>query len=119
MLRVYFTTKLFKNRQHLTPSKSLCSTSFGTPTTSKNSLHEYWALAQHWRSMFTSLLDNSEFNFFVTTRSEFKNLLYNLRISSNTSALIADILDSTASTIAIKSFFSTLSKFYSVYDDIV
>ena len=42
-----------------------------------------------------------------------------LRISSNTSSLLADILDCIASIIAVKSFLSSLPKFSSVYDDIV
>ena len=102
-------------------SKSFCSASIGIPTTSKHSLFEHWALAKHWRSMFTSILDKCVSTFFVTKRSDYKisNLLFNLRISSDISALLADILDCVASTIAIKSLCSNLSKFSSVYDEIV
>ena len=55
--------------------------SFGMPTISKHSILEYWSLIQHRRSMFISLLDNSEFFFFVTTRSDciISNLLFNLQ----------------------------------------
>ena len=111
----------FSRTDSTLPYKSFCSTSLGIPTTSKHSLLEYWALVHHWRSMFASLLDNSEFTSFVTKRSGCKilNLLFNLRISSNTSALLADIWDCIASTITIKSFSSSLSKFSSVHDDLV
>ena len=69
VIRVYFTT--FSRTDSTLSSKSFCSTSLGIPTTSKHSLLEYWALAQRWCSMFTSLMDNSEFTFFVTKRSIF------------------------------------------------
>ena len=54
-------------------------TSFGIPITSKYSLFEDWALAKHWHSMFTSLLDKSKFTFFVTIRSDciISNPLFN------------------------------------------
>ena len=56
-------------------------TSFGIPITFQYSLFEEWALAKHWHSMFTSLLDNSKFTFFVTTRSDciISNSLFNLQ----------------------------------------
>ena len=109
----------FSRKDSTLPYKSFCSTSLGIPT--KHPLLEYWALFHHWRSVFTSLLDNSEFTSFVTKRSGCKilNLLFNLRISFNTSALLAHIWDCITSTIPIKSFFSSLSKFSSVHDDIV
>ena len=118
IIRIYFTTNFSKNSLL---SKSFCSIFLGIPATSKHSLLEYWVLAQHWHSMFTSLLDNSKFTFFVTNNSDWKisNLLFNLRISSNASALLAEILDCIASTRAIKSFSSSLSKSSSVYDAVV
>ena len=56
-------------------------TSFGIPITFQYSLFEDWALAKHWHSMFTSLLDNSKSTFFVTTRSDciISNSLFNLQ----------------------------------------
>ena len=50
-------------------SKFLSSTCRGIPTTSKHSLLEYWAFAQHWRSIVTTLLQSSLVTRLVTTSS--------------------------------------------------
>ena len=50
-------------------SKFLSSTCRGIPATSKHSLLEYWAFAQHWRSIVTTLLQSSLVTRLVTTSS--------------------------------------------------
>ena len=50
-------------------SKFLSSTCWGVPVTSKHSLLESWAFAQHWRSIVTILLQSSLFTRLVTTSS--------------------------------------------------
>ena len=50
-------------------SKFLSSTYRGISATSKRSLLEYWAFAQHWRSTVTILLQSSLFTRLVTTSS--------------------------------------------------
>ena len=92
VISVYFKTDLFKNRQLLTFQVVLSkSTSFGITATSKHSLFKYWALAHYWLSMFTRLLDNSEFTFYVTTRSDciISIILFNLLICCNTLSIIS------------------------------
>ena len=51
----------FSNIFKTFPSKLPSLTLWGTPTNPKHSHLDYWALAQHWRSMETSLSENAEF----------------------------------------------------------
>ena len=85
VISVYFKTDLFKNRQLLTFQVFL------SKSTSKHSLFKYWALAHYWLSKFTRLLDNSEFTFYVTTRSDciISIILFNLLICCNTLSIIS------------------------------
>ena len=66
-------------------SKTSASTSLWMPITSRHSLLEYWAFAQHWHSILVNQFDKSGFTYCETANSE--KASDNLRISSNTSLL--------------------------------
>ena len=75
-------------------SKFLSSTCRGIPAISKHSLLEYWAFAQHWRSIVTILLQSSLFTHLVTTHSAWilAKLSLSLRISWSMALLSSVIL---------------------------
>ena len=64
-------------------------TSLGIPTMSNHFLLEYWAFAQHWSSISTSLLEGRSLTSFKIHTSDLSlsNLSLNLRISSSNSVL--------------------------------
>ena len=66
---------------------SLLETSRGMPTTSRQSLLEYWAFSQHYLSISTTLLIRSVWTFLTTliSDSSLTKLSLNLRISSRAS----------------------------------
>ena len=98
-------------------SKFLSSTCRGIPTTSKYSLLEYWAFAQHWRSIVTILLQSSLFTSLVATSSDWSlvKLSLKLRIFWSIALLSSVILFCNDRTIGIRSLFSILSRASSVY----
>ena len=100
-------------------SKFLSSTCRYIPTTFKHSLLDYWAFAQHWRSIVTTLLESSLFTRLVTTSYAWSlaKLSLNLRISWSMALLSSVILFYNDMTIGINSLFSILSKVSSVYCD--
>ena len=61
------TTKLIKNIDDFLLT---FSTSLAMSITSRHSLLEYWAFAQHWRSILVSLFDKGEFTFRETANSD-------------------------------------------------
>ena len=65
-------------------SSSFCLTDSGIPATSKHSLLEYWAFAQHCLSKSITLHWSKELTFYVTSSfdSRLVNLSLNLRTSS-------------------------------------
>ena len=67
-------------------SKASASTSLGMSITSRHSLLEYWAFAQHWHSRLAKLFDKSEFTCCETANSDwsFKKASNSLQISSST-----------------------------------
>ena len=102
-------------------SKSPSLTLQGTPTSSKHSRLEYWAFAQHWCSMETSLSGSTECTYLATVSSDwsFSKFSLNLHIWSIILLLAASISVCWDSNIEIRSFFSSLSKDSSVYFDII
>ena len=110
-------SKIFKTFYFKSPPLTLR----GRPTNSKHSCLEYWAFAQHWRSMETSLSESTEFTCLATVSSDwsFSKFSLNLRIWSIISLLAASISVCWDSTIEIRSFFSSLSKVSSTYFDII
>ena len=74
--------------------KTSAFTSMGTPITSRHSLLEPWAFAQHWRSIMINLFDKSEFTCRETANSDwsFKIASDNLRIYSTTCLLASSSL---------------------------
>ena len=56
-------------------------TSFGIPITFQYSLFEDWALAKHWHSMFTSLLDNSKSTFFCHYKIRLHNFKFTVQLT--------------------------------------
>ena len=96
-------------------SKELSSTERGFPTTSRHSLLEYCALAQHCLSKSTTRCDKRLFMFFVifTSASDLEKLSFNLRILSNQPILFWSIFLCCYKIIEIKSF-KSLSKPFSV-----
>ena len=93
----------------------------GTPTRSKHSRLEYWAFAQHWCSMETSLSGSTECTYLATVSSDwsFSKFSLNLHIWSIILLLAASISVCWDSNIEIRSFFSSLSEDSSVYFEII
>ena len=102
-------------------SKSPSLTLRGAPTNPKHSRLEYWAFAQHWRSMETSLSESIEFTCLavVSLDCSFSKSSLNLRIWSIIWLLEASISVCWDSTIEIRFFFSSLPRVSSVYSDVI
>ena len=88
--------------------------SLGIPTISRHSLLEYWAFAQHWHSVSTSLPESRLLAFSVIHTSDWilSNLSFNLRNLSSNSVLELLTLSSffcKDKTIGIKFFLYNLS----------
>ena len=97
-------------------SEFLSSTCRGIPATSKHSLLDYWAFAQHWHSTVTILLQSSLFTRLVTSSAW---SLAKLSLNLCMVLLSSVILFCNDRTIGMSSLFSILSKASSVSCDMV